>query len=108
MNSPWCEDVVSSTAPGNLARRVYFGAAREAICLFASMGGTRAIEPVSKSEQSDRTAMHHRAYYVLSVVTVLNVVNLWHRYLLVSVCSAFVYLSSNHEHQCACQQWARI
>lgn len=57
------------------------------------MGGASAIEPVSTKPEwpkGEADALHQRAYYVLFVVTVLNVVNLWHRYLLVSTRSSVV------------------
>lgn len=40
------------------------------------------------------------AYYVLTVLTALNVINLWHRYLIVSV----IALRYNRTIVCSCQQ----
>lgn len=42
----------------------------------------RAIVPIGGA--AELPSLHPRAHYVLGVVAAINVVNLWHRYLLVS------------------------
>lgn len=43
-----------------------------------------AISEVVVDPAGGQQRLHRKAYYALIVVTVLNVLNLWHRYLLVS------------------------
>lgn len=46
--------------------------------------GNHGSEPAGMDNSSSSKQYLTKAYYVLGVVTVLNVINLWHRYLLVS------------------------
>lgn len=46
------------------------------------------------------------AYYALTVLTALNVINLWHRYLMVSSSSALWYIQQSDNDVCMCYRFS--
>lgn len=52
------------------------------------MGGARTVPDAAPKER-----LPPRAHYALAVLTALNVINVWHRYLIVSFCVHLLLLS---------------
>lgn len=56
------------------------------------MGGVRSVP-----DAVPKARLPPRAYYALTVLTALNVINVWHRYLIVSCCVHLPTLSVTNQ-----------